>query len=208
MPKVGLQMELPDSFSILNGLAGDLLKPILTEKPELKLGKYSTTVEEDYVPYIIPQDYGNKTDVYWFSITDDSGTGLLITGDKTFNASAQKYTTDNLDRCPLSISIEGRKCGYPEPGSSGERGGRDCQLSPDPYQVFPTSMNLPLPSRPVSGLNIIFLLLLKRSYYEKTIIDFCSHSYLYLLQKVWRKFPFGTVSRFNWSVNRNMKIHL
>ena len=78
------QMDPKDGIAdgAVQGFPGDgvvwtegLLKPILTGRPVQKPGIYRTTVEEDYVPYIIPQDYGNRCDVHWFQLTRRGGTG-------------------------------------------------------------------------------------------------------------------------------------
>jgi beta-galactosidase len=42
---------------------------------------YSSTVDEQYVPYDNPQEYGNHEDVRWATLSDGAGTGLLVGGD-------------------------------------------------------------------------------------------------------------------------------
>ena len=113
------------------------------------MGKYSTTVEADFVPYIIPQDYGNKTDVYWFSLTDESGTGLYINGDATFNASAQKYSTENLDRAhyPFQLKEEKVVTLNLDHQVSGVGGTANSVLNP--YQVHPGEFEFTFTLRPV-----------------------------------------------------------
>jgi beta-galactosidase len=98
IPKVGLQMELPAGFQQMEWFGRGPFETYPDRKTGAKTGIYNTTVDKDYVPYIIPQDYGNRTDVHWFKLTDKDGTGLKISAPGTFQASAQKYTTDNLDR--------------------------------------------------------------------------------------------------------------
>ncbi len=98
LPKIGLQLQLPNSFQNINWYGRGPYETYPDRKTGAKFGHYKTTVKEDYVPYIIPQDYGNKTDVYSMSISDDHGFGLLIKGDQTFNTSAQLFDTDNMTR--------------------------------------------------------------------------------------------------------------
>jgi beta-galactosidase len=109
LPKVGLQMELPAAFGNLEWYGRGPFETYPDRKTGAKVGRYRTTAEEDYVPYIIPQDYGNKTDVYWLTVTGPEGTGIVVSGEETFNASLQKYTTDNLDRAhyPFQLKDEG-----------------------------------------------------------------------------------------------------
>ncbi|WP_405410128.1 glycoside hydrolase family 2 TIM barrel-domain containing protein [Maribacter sp. Asnod1-A12] len=98
IPKIGLQLKLPETFQNIEWYGRGPYETYPDRKTGAKFGTYKTTVKDDEVPYIIPQDYGNKTDVYWTSISDDSGYGLQINGDQTFNTSAQRYDTDNMTR--------------------------------------------------------------------------------------------------------------
>ena len=50
------------------------------------------------MPYIIPQDYGNKTDVRWIRISDGKGGGIFCSSDIPFNTSFHKFSLENLDR--------------------------------------------------------------------------------------------------------------
>jgi beta-galactosidase len=130
-------MVLPEEFQHIEWFGRGPFETYPDRKTGAKVGRYRTTVEADFVPYIIPQDYGNKTDVYWFSITDDSGTGLTIRSDETYNASAQKYTTENLDRAhyPFQLKEERVVTLNLDHRVSGVGGTANSVLSP--YQVLP-----------------------------------------------------------------------
>ena len=145
-------MELPDQYQHIEWFGRGPFETYPDRKTGAKVGKYSTTVEADYVPYIIPQDYGNKTDVYWFSIMDDSGTGLTIKGDETYNVSAQKYTTDNLDRShyPFQLKAENVVTLNLDHRVSGVGGTANSVLSP--YLVLPNEYEFTFTLSPVSGL--------------------------------------------------------
>ncbi|MCF8335538.1 MAG: DUF4981 domain-containing protein [Bacteroidales bacterium] len=98
LPKVGLQLKLPDSFQNLTWYGRGPFETYPDRKTGAKIGKYNTNVEEGYVPYIIPQDYGNKTDVRWLNITNEEGIGIKVKGDQLFNTSVHKYSMENLTR--------------------------------------------------------------------------------------------------------------
>jgi beta-galactosidase len=106
IPRVGLQMELPDDFQEMEWFGRGPFENYPDRKTGAKTGIYQTTVEEDYVPYIIPQDYGNRCDVHWFELRDGEGRGLHISADQLFNVSAQKYSTDMLDRAHYPFQLE------------------------------------------------------------------------------------------------------
>ena len=109
IPKVGLQMELPGGFQQMEWFGRGPFETYPDRLTGAKTGIYKTTVEEAYVPYIIPQDYGNRSDVHWFRLSDKEGTGLHISAPQTFHASAQKYTTDNLDRAHYPFQLKDEK---------------------------------------------------------------------------------------------------
>ena len=45
------------------------------------MGIHAATVDEQYVPYIRPQEYGNKTDVQWVELRDKNQTGIRLEGE-------------------------------------------------------------------------------------------------------------------------------
>jgi len=62
-----------------------------------RLGIYRQTADEQFYPYIRPQETGTKGDIRWWRQTDDGTTGLMITADKPFYASALHYDIATLD---------------------------------------------------------------------------------------------------------------
>ena len=106
IPKMGLQMELAEDIQHMEWLGRGPFENYPDRKTGARIGVYSTTVEADYVPYIIPQDYGNRCDTYWCRMTDHSGKGLFITSEEPFNFSAQKFRTSMLDRAHYTFQLK------------------------------------------------------------------------------------------------------
>jgi hypothetical protein len=72
------------------------------------VGVYAGLVRDQYVPYIRPQDYGNKTDVRWAALTDARGLGLLALapqGGPWLQMSAQEFTTEALTRAEHTYEL-------------------------------------------------------------------------------------------------------
>jgi hypothetical protein len=69
---------------------------------------YKSTVHDEYVPYIMPQDYGNKTDVRWVALTDVDGHGLLVTGAQLFEVSVHPFTLQNLEQAKHTFELQWR----------------------------------------------------------------------------------------------------
>jgi beta-galactosidase len=53
-------------------------------------------VAEQHVPYVRPQENGNKTETRWSTLRDSSGAGLLVLGGGQFDFSAHHYTPHDL----------------------------------------------------------------------------------------------------------------
>ena len=66
-------------------------------KSSTLIGLYNSTVDQQFFPYIRPQETGNKTDCRWFSLSNDQGIGLLFVGDSILNCSVLPYSQQSLD---------------------------------------------------------------------------------------------------------------
>ena len=67
------------------------------------IGRYKTTAEAMYVPYVRPQECGHRTDTRWLALTSAQGEGLLLVADSLmeFNAlrnSVEDFDSENADR--------------------------------------------------------------------------------------------------------------
>ncbi len=98
LPKAGIQMVLPQSFENITWYGRGPFENYPDRKTGAKINIYNTTVKEEYVPYLIPQDHGLKTDTRWVKFSDEQGNGLKFSGDNLFNYSAHMFDTNNLTR--------------------------------------------------------------------------------------------------------------
>jgi beta-galactosidase len=109
LPRLGMQFQLPVEFQHVSWHGRGPQENYPDRKTGYKVGMYQSTVDEMYVPYLIPQDYGNRSDVNYVKMTNEAGVGLMIEGD-TFNFSAQNYATDNLDRAMYPFQLKKSDC--------------------------------------------------------------------------------------------------
>lgn len=98
IPKIGTQWTLSKDVNQISWYGRGPQENYPDRKTGMRIGIYSSTVEKEYQPYLITQDYGNKCDTRWVRFTDSTGKGLEISGSHLFNFSAQEYSTDNLTR--------------------------------------------------------------------------------------------------------------
>ncbi len=106
LQKVGLQFQLPKQFSDVEWYGRGPFENYPDRKTGAKIGHYLSNANEMYVPYIFPQEYGNRSDVRWLKVQNAEGKGLMIGGDELLNFSLHKYTTDNLDRSVYTYQLK------------------------------------------------------------------------------------------------------
>ncbi len=99
LPRLGLQMRLPGRMDRLAWYGRGPHENYSDRKESALVGVYRGLVKEQYVPYIYPQEYGNKSDVRWVVLSDLQGAGLFasaLPGQALLNISAQEFTTEDL----------------------------------------------------------------------------------------------------------------
>ena len=106
LQKIGLQFQLPKAFNKVEWYGRGPFETYPDRKTGAKVGIYKSNTDEMFVPYIIPQEYGNRTDVRWLKVQNDDGKSLLIKGDELLNFSLHKYSTDNLSRAMYSYQLK------------------------------------------------------------------------------------------------------
>ena len=106
LPREGLQFLLPRGFNRVDWYGRGPFETYPDRKTGAKIGVYASTADEMYEPYIIPQDYGNRTDVRWLEVHNGEGNGIRFEGDHPVNFSLHKFSTDNLSRAMYTYQLE------------------------------------------------------------------------------------------------------
>jgi beta-galactosidase len=97
LPRFGMQVVLPREFEQMQWFGRGPHESYWDRKTSAAIGLYSGTVWEQYHPYVRPQEFGNKTDVRWLTLTNADGLGLLAVGDAPLNARAMHFKTADLN---------------------------------------------------------------------------------------------------------------
>ncbi len=97
MPRIGMQMQLPAEYNNLTWLGRGPHENYSDRKTSAYVGLYESTVADQYTPYIRPQENGYKTDTRWLTLTNDSGSGIMIAGDPLFCFSALNNIHDDFE---------------------------------------------------------------------------------------------------------------
>ena len=76
--------------------------------PDRKIGKvhrYSSTVEQQYVPYVKPQENGGHIGMRWFSLTNQSGHGLYFQLDKPRMVTVTPIRSEDLANATHNVFV-------------------------------------------------------------------------------------------------------
>lgn len=97
MFRFGMLMQLPYNMDKSHFYGRGPIENYIDRKGSQNIGLYTQTAEEQFFPYIRPQETGTKSDLRWWEQTDKAGKGFKISSDNVFSASALHYSIDDLD---------------------------------------------------------------------------------------------------------------
>lgn len=97
IPRFGNTVVLPVEFSDYKYYGRGPVENYADRCDGAMLGIYESKVKDQYVPYIRPQENGNKTDVRWLTLTNDKGFGLKVEGLQPLSVTALHNASEDFD---------------------------------------------------------------------------------------------------------------
>jgi beta-galactosidase len=97
LPRFGMQAALVPGFERL-AWYGPGPEETYVDRRDRPVGLYETTVGANYFRYSQPQETGNKVEVRWVALTDDSGAGLLAAGLPRLSVNALHHSAEDMDQ--------------------------------------------------------------------------------------------------------------
>lgn len=70
-----------------------------------RIGVYRSTVDDEWVEYMRPQENGNKTDVRWMALTNPQGVGLLAVGAQPLSVQVKHYPKEEMERSAYTFQM-------------------------------------------------------------------------------------------------------
>ena len=95
--RFGMQMPMPRCFETVEYYGRGPVENYIDRNHCTDLGIYRQSVDEQFYPYIRPQENGTKTDIRWWKMLNAAGNGLQVVAAAPFSASALHYTIESLD---------------------------------------------------------------------------------------------------------------
>lgn len=108
--RVGSMMTLPAGAEEMSWYGNGPVETFNDRKTNGRQGIWSSTVSEQFFPYMKADDTGNLTDVKWISVKNGSNsTGLLIAANGTVEASALHFAPSDLMKADHVYKLSPRK---------------------------------------------------------------------------------------------------
>lgn len=107
LPRIGVTLALPPGFEQVSWFGRGPWENYSDRKVSANVGLYQSTVNDLYVPYVMPQEHGNHTDVRWVELraTGKAKPGIRFVGEPLLNFSASHLTADDLYRAKHTIDL-------------------------------------------------------------------------------------------------------
>ena len=106
LPRFGFEFKLPASMEYMTYYGKGPYENYIDLCHHVTMGYYETTVTDQYVPYIKPQEHGNHTGVRYLAVSDHQGDGLEFGSTKAFECNVSHYSSEQLTNTKHSFELE------------------------------------------------------------------------------------------------------
>ncbi|MBN1863263.1 MAG: hypothetical protein JW808_00005, partial [Victivallales bacterium] len=108
LPRIGVVMSTAPGFDSLRWFGRGPHENHIDRNAGAPVGLYHGTVEEQFVPYIMPQENANKTNVRWFELSNGK-TKITFIADPLLEFSARHFTSEDLFGALHTSELKPRK---------------------------------------------------------------------------------------------------
>ena len=106
--RVGINFELDGKLSELTWF-GSGPHESYPDRKIARIGRYLSSVADQYIPYVRPQENGGHNAVRWFELTDLSGRGLRVALSRPLQVSVTPHRA--IDLADATHNVEVKACG-------------------------------------------------------------------------------------------------
>ena len=150
LPRIGFTTQVANDFDHITWYGRGPEENYPDRKTGYQVGVWSKTVAEMYEPYLMPQDYGLRTDNRYVQLKDGDGHGVQIGMNEHFNFNAYPFTTDNLTKSQFTYQLQPQKDRYTLNIDYATTGvGCTCVYVLDEYRVKPEAYDRVVTIKPL-----------------------------------------------------------
>ncbi len=96
VPRIGVRFRLPATMDQLEYFGRGPLENYWDRKAGYMIGQYKSTAEDQYFPYVRPQENGHHCDTRWITL-GGKGKNLLIVADDEMEFNAMRNSVEDFD---------------------------------------------------------------------------------------------------------------
>ena len=100
LPRIGIRMNLPLALDRVTWYGRGPVESYPDRRRGARMGRFTSTVADQYVPYVVPQEHGGHADTRWAVIHTAAGRGLLLVGAEPFQLNASQFTPEQITAAP------------------------------------------------------------------------------------------------------------
>jgi len=99
IPRVGMRLQIPKKFNKVQYYGRGPWENYQDRKTSTFIDVFNSTVSNFYVPYVRPQENGNRTDIRWMAFMNSENNGLLVASpsQKGLSISALHMPNEDFD---------------------------------------------------------------------------------------------------------------
>jgi beta-galactosidase len=108
LPRIGVALELPAALEQLEWYGRGPWENYGDRLASTVVDRFHSTVTGQYVPYILPQEHGHRSDVRELSLRDGAGFGLQVLGRPAIGFTASHFRASDLYAARHTCDLEPR----------------------------------------------------------------------------------------------------
>ncbi len=108
LPRVGVVLTLRPGLEQLEWFGAGPWESYPDRVASTVVGRFCSTVTDQYVPYILPQEHGHRSNVRRLTLAGDDGFGLAVEGRPTLGFGASHFTAADLYAARHTCDLEPR----------------------------------------------------------------------------------------------------
>jgi len=104
LPRIGMTMQIQAEYNQMSWYGKGPNENYWDRNKGSKVGIFHSTSQEQYTPYIRPQENSNLTDVRWAVLQNEAHKGFMVAGFPFVEFSAQNYLLEDFDQLDKKVN--------------------------------------------------------------------------------------------------------
>jgi beta-galactosidase len=98
LPRLGIRLDLPVEFEQVEYFGLGPYENYIDRQAGVWFGQFKDTVDNIYVPYILPQENGARCRVSWVALRNKNGSGIMVIAPETMQFTVSRFSAEQMYR--------------------------------------------------------------------------------------------------------------